>query len=225
MVLRRHKTSRWTSPLAKALLLQSVAVSVSQAAVADDVPPAVSTSQTTPFDNSFTQLGLNEDASQTRGLDLYLDVTLNGASAGLAHFDYREDQLWASVAVLQQLGFIVPPGITDPVPLNSFANIKIDYNARMQSVNIVAPLSTLNLNTTVLNSRDKRRTQASSSPGVLLNYNLYGSRAENNSTNLNAFTEVRAFNSRGVLSSTALTTGNRFSNNSDNNGDSSRDWV
>ena len=225
MVLRRHKTSRWTFPLAKALLLQSVAVPVSQAAVADDVLPAVSTSQTTPVDNSFTQLGLNEDASQTRGLDLYLDVTLNGASAGLAHFDYRDGQLWASIAVLQQLGFIVPPGITDPVPLNSFANIKVDYNPRMQSVNIVAPLSMLNLDTTVLNNRDNRRTQASSSPGVLLNYNLYGSRTDNNAINLSAFSEVRAFNANGVLSSTALTTSNRLgrTDNSVDNG-ADRDW-
>jgi len=171
-----------------------------------------------------TQLNLDEGASRAQGLDLYLDVTLNGANVGLAHFDYRDGELWANIAVLQQLGFIVAPGTANPVLLNSFANIKVDYNSRMQSVNIVAPLSILNLNTTVLNTLDNRRTQASSSPGVLLNYNLYGSQTENSSTNLSAYTEVRAFNSHGVLSSTALTTGNRFSNSSANNGDKNRDW-
>lgn len=226
MELTRFKTSRWTVPLAKALLIHGVAISASHATASNDTsatPVPASTPVSLP-DTKFIQLGLNEDPSQTRGLDLYLDVTLNGASAGLAHFDYRDDQLWASIAVLQQLGFIVPPGTTDPVPLNSFANIKIDYNARMQSVAIVAPLSTLNLNTTVLSNRDSRRTQASSSPGILLNYNLYGSQSENSSTNLSAFTEVRAFNANGVLSSTALTTGNRFSNNSADNGNKNRDW-
>jgi len=222
MELTQLKTSRWTVPLAKVLLIHGVAASAASASYAATPVPA-STSVSLP-DTKFSQLDLDEDASQTHGLDLYLDVTLNGASAGLAHFDYRDGQLWASIAVLQQLGFIVPPGTTDPVPLNSFANIKVDYNARMQSVAIVAPLSTLNLNTTVLNNRDSRRTQASSSPGILLNYNLYGSQSENNSTSLSAFTEVRAFNANGVLSSTALTTGNRFSNNSVDNGNKNRDW-
>jgi len=195
-----------------------VSISASYAAVPNDT-------SATSIASTSSQLGLNEDPSQTRGLDLYLDVTLNGASAGLAHFDYRDGQLWASIAVLQQLGFIVPPGTTDPVPLNSFANIKVDYNARMQSVTIVAPLNTLNLNTTVLNNRDNRRTQASSSSGVLLNYNLYGSRTDNNAINLSAFSEVRAFNANGVLSSTALTTSNYLgrANNSSDKGNG-RDW-
>ncbi|MDE4455267.1 fimbria/pilus outer membrane usher protein [Psychrobacter sp. DAB_AL62B] len=222
MELTRFKTLRWTVPLAKALLLQSVVVSSSHAAAINNAP-ALPTSFNLK-DTRSTQLDLDEDTSQTRGLDLYLDVTLNGASAGLTHFNYRDDQLWASIAVLQQLGFIVPPGTTDPAPLNSFANIKVDYNARMQSVTIIAPLSTLNLSTTVLNNRDSRRTQASASPGVLLNYNFYGSRSDNNSTNLSAFTELRAFNAKGVLSSTALTTGNRFSNKNANGNDNNRDW-
>lgn len=223
MELRLHKTSHWTVPLAKVLLMQSVVISVSHAAALNDAPPATST-HVNITDARLAQLDLNDDTASARGLDLYLDVTLNGASAGLAHFDYREDQLWASIGVLQQLGFILPAGITDPVPLNSLANVKVDYNARLQTVSLIAPLSMLNLNTTVLNNRDIRRTQASSSPGVLLNYNLYGSQSENNSTNLSAFTEVRAFNANGVLSSTALTTGNQFSNNSADNNDNNRDW-
>ena len=223
MELRLHKTSHWTVPLAKVLLMQSVVISVSHAAALNDAPPATST-HVNITDARLAQLDLNDDTASARGLDLYLDVTLNGASAGLAHFDYREDQLWASIGVLQQLGFILPAGITDPVPLNSLANVKVDYNARLQTVSLIAPLSMLNLNTTVLNNRDSRRTQASSSPGVLLNYNLYGLQTENSSTNLSAYTELRAFNSHGVLSSTALTTGNRLSNRSANNDNNNRDW-
>lgn len=227
MELRLHKMSRWTIPLVKVLVLQSVTVSLSHAVTFNDTRSTTAPATKTIANSSdarATQLNLDEGASRAQGLDLYLDVTLNGANVGLAHFDYRDGELWANIAVLQQLGFIVAPGTANPVLLNSFANIKVDYNARMQSVNIVAPLSILNLNTTVLNTLDNRRTQASSSPGVLLNYNLYGSQTENSSTNLSAYTEVRAFNSHGVLSSTALTTGNRFSNSSANNGDKNRDW-
>ena len=225
MELRLHKTSRWTAPLAKVLLMQSVVISASHAAALNETPPATSVSTSVNItDARLAQLDLNDDTASAHGLDLYLDVTLNGASAGLAHFDYREDQLWASIGVLQQLGFILPAEVTDPVPINSLANVKVDYNARLQTVSLIAPLSMLNLNTTVLSNRDSRRTQASSSPGVLLNYNLYGSQSENSSTNLSAFTEVRAFNSKGVLSSTALTTGNRFSNNNNNSNDDNRNW-
>ncbi len=228
MELTRFKTLRWTVPLAKALFLQSVVISVSHAIEPNEVASkenvsVESLSADTP-DVRLTQLGLDSyNTADAGGLDLYLDVTINGASAGLAHFDFREGELWANTAILQQLGFILPPATINPIRLNSLPGIKVDYDARQQTVNIIAPLSMLSLATTVVNTRNSKRTSPTASPGILLNYNLYGSQSENSSTNLSAFTEVRAFNSKGVLSSTALTTGNRFSN-SNVNDDSNRNW-
>ena len=215
MELKRHKTLIWTLPLAKVLLLQSVWISSSYAVDLSNIDAAGNA------DARLAQLNLNSDHTDNMdGVDLYLDVTLNGSSAGLTHFKYDRNQLWASIDALKQLGFILPAGITDPVKLSSLTSVKIDYNARQQTVSIIAPLNMLNLSTTVVNTRDIRRPQPTAAPGILLNYNLYGSRSENNSTNLSAFTEVRAFNANGVVSSTALTTSNRLANN-DN---SSQDW-
>ena len=215
MELKRHKTLIWTLPLAKVLLLQSVWISSSYAVDLNNLD------STDNADARLAQLNLASNPTENMdGIDLYLDVTLNGSSVGLTHFKYDKNQLWATIDALKQLGFILPPNITDPVKLSSLTGVKIDYNARQQTVSIIAPLNMLNLSTTVVNTRDTRRPQPTASPGILLNYNLYGSRSENNSTNLSAFTEVRAFNANGILSSTALTTSNRLANN-DN---SSQDW-
>lgn len=215
MELKRHKTLIWTLPLAKVLLLQSVWISSSYAVDLNNLD------STDNADARLAQLNLASNPTENMdGIDLYLDVTLNGSSVGLTHFKYDKNQLWASIDALKQLGFILPPNITDPVKLSNLTDVKIDYNARQQTVSIIAPLNMLNLSTTVVNTRDTRRPQPTASPGILLNYNLYGSRSENNSTNLSAFTEVRAFNANGVVSSTALTTSNRLANN-DN---SSQDW-
>ena len=215
MELKRHKTLIWTLPLAKVLLLQSVWISSSYAVDLNNLD------STDNADARLAQLNLASNPTENMdGIDLYLDVTLNGSSVGLTHFKYDKNQLWVSIDTLKQLGFILPQNITDPVKLSSLIGVKINYNARQQTVSIIAPLNMLNLSTTVVDTRDTRRPQPTASPGILLNYNLYGSRSENNSTNLSAFTEVRAFNAKGVLSSTALTTSNRLANNDNSN----QDW-
>lgn len=220
MALRRHQTSRWTRPFVKAVFLQCVAVSASHAVELNDIAP------TDIDDTKLSQLNLDSYDSENdeSGLDLYLDVTLNGASAGLTHFYYRDDQLWASTRILQQLGFIIPSirpvDTTDSIPLNSLPDLKIDYDARQQSVRLIAPLSMLNLDTTVRSTRTNRRPQPTSSSGMLLNYNVYGTQTQNSAKNLSAYTELRAFNALGVLSSTALTTANNSTDSNSSNWDS-----
>lgn len=212
MALRRHQTSRWTRPFVNVVFLQCVAISASHAVELNSITP------TDIDDTKLSQLNLDSYDSENdeAGLDLYLDTTLNGASAGLTHFYYRDEQLWASSRILQQLGFIIPADSTDAIPLNSLPDIKIDYDARQQSVRLIAPLSMLNLDTTVRSTRTNKRPQPTSSPGMLLNYNLYGTQTQNSAKNLSAYTELRAFNALGVLSSTALTTANRSADSSRN---------
>ena len=222
MELRRYKTLRWTTPIAKIALLQTLMIPISHAIEPNDIT-ATSTELT---NDSLAQLDLNrnnrDENDHPDKLDLYLEVKLNGADKGLASFEYYNDQLWASKNVLQQLGFIVPPDTLEPIPLNTLSDIKIDYDARQQTVNLIAPLNMLNLATTVVNTRNSKRPQPTASPGFLLNYNLYGTQTEDNATSLSAYTELRAFNDLGVLSSTALTTGNRFAGSNTNS--NSNDW-
>lgn len=207
MELRQHKTLRWMIPLTKILLLQNLCISLGHAVELNDIPDK--------GDSRLTQLGLNNaNTPTTQGIDLYLDVTLNGANIGLTHFTYHKEQLWANPEILKQLGFVLPTNSTDQIALNDLSDIKVDYNDRQQTVEIIAPLSMLNLGTTVVNTRNSKRPKPTASPGLLLNYNLYGTQTEGDTANLSAYTELRAFNSLGVLSSTALTTSNRH-NDSD----------
>ena len=217
MALRRHQTSRWTRPFVKAVFLQCVAVSASHAVELNDIAPT----DISPTDINNTELSkLNLDSyspdDKSAGLDLYLDVTLNGASVGLTHFYYHDDQLWASTAILQQLGFIVPVDMTEAIPLNTLPDLKIDYDARQQTLTLIAPLSMLNLGTTVRSTRTNKRPLPTASPGMLLNYNIYGSQTQNSAKSLSAYTELRAFNNFGVLSSTALTTVNHSGGDTSN---------
>lgn len=198
MANRPSKTCRWPAFLAEATLcglLVSVAnTAASAAAVAANRAPA--------------EAALTVDASggmsAVGATDLYLSVTINGADKGLAHFGDRNGSLLATAATLRALGLIVPAGTPDPVTLASLDGVKIDYDAAQQTLAIVAPLKMLSLPTHVLDVRDVQPHRASSSPGVLLNYDLYGTWDEHNGDTLSAYTELRAFNDHGVLSSTAL---------------------
>lgn len=216
MELRRHQTSHWTIPFVKALFIQWTVMSSSHAVELNNIESvysrsSIDTMTTSTDDPRLARLDLdNYSLDDTTGLDLYLDVVLNGASAGLVHFVYRDDQLWVSPDILQQLGFILPPDTIEPIALNSFPDIQIDYNSRQQTVSIIAPLSLLNLETTIHSIRSNKRPQPTASPGMLLNYNLYGTQTEDNAASLSAYTELRAFNDFGVISSTALTTTNRL---------------
>lgn len=197
MVHRRHLTSQWTHLLANIVFLQTVAVSASHAVEVNQVTSkaVASTTNATTIaaddieatdDTALLQLNLDRDRLDSvddfendgSELDLYLDVNLNGAHKGLVHFYYRDEQLLASAAILQQLSFIVPPDSSEPIPLNHLPNLKIDYNARRQTLKLIAPLSMLNLDTTILNTRTNKRPKPSASPGMLLNYNLYGSQSK-----------------------------------------------
>lgn len=139
-------------------------------------------------------------------LDLYLEVTLNGKNVGLVHFIYDKNQLWASTDVLQQMGFILPSHIVTPISLNRIPNLKVDYNPRQQTVSMIAPIDMLNLDMTVHSTHQHKHLTTNTSPGLLLNYTLYGTHDPNDDSDLSTYTELRAFNNSGVLSSTALTT-------------------
>ena len=225
MAPKRCRTSHWTIAFAKAALVQSMAISLSHA-----VEPNKLTSKdiTSTIIDNMRQAQLNLDSDSTdddeADFDLYLDVTLNQTSSGLVNFVYRKDQLWANADVLQQLGFIVPPDSTELVPLNSLPELKIDYDARRQTLGLIAPLSLLDLDTTIRNTRSNQRPQPTASPGMLLNYNIYGNQTQNSTKNLSAFTELRAFSDLGVLSSTALTTATHSAGSNEDSSNNDKDW-
>jgi outer membrane usher protein len=203
MALPRRKTSRRSIALAKGLLLHGLLVSAVHAAGTAGVDaPLAAPAAAAPL--------LIADAGEARlagprGTDLYLDLSLNGTPRGLVQFGQRDGELWASAAALRQLGFVLPAGSADPVRLKDLPGVQVQYDVGRQSIAITAPLALLNLPTTVIGAPGTATQAVSASPGLLLNYDLFGTQSQGNTSSLNAFTELRAFSGAGVLSNTALT--------------------
>lgn len=193
---RSRSRYRWTSLLASALLS-------SWQAAAMAANPSVGT-----VADSDAALSVIDDAGISMGVgdDLYLEVLLNQQPTGqLAHFGLRNGRLLASRHTLQRLGFRLPLGGPDPQPLDRLPGVLVHYDAARQQVAITAPLTLLDLKTAVLNARDDGEVPAASaSPGVLLNYDVYGTAGEKHSGSLSAYTELRAFGAGGVFSTTSL---------------------
>ena len=199
MASKPHKRCHGSTSLTKAVLLGLLATTA-QAATG-----SVTGTNGDVHPNEAPALDTSETMSAIGGVDLYLDVTLNGSSSGLAHFGYRDGTLWVTAATLRRLGFSLPADTPSPMRLGSLPGVQCDYDKEHQSVAIVAPLKLLKLTAHVLNAQQQKGQPASASPGILFNYDLYGAQGERGTSSLSAFTEFRAFNSSGVFSSTALT--------------------
>lgn len=101
--------------------------------------------------NTPTDTGIIRDESLLPGVDLYLDVTVNGNAAGLVHFGYENEKLYASANTLRTLGFRLPEETTQPVGLYDIAQLNVDYNKQLQTLALTVPLNELDLATTQLN--------------------------------------------------------------------------
>ncbi len=138
--------------------------------------------------------------------DLYLEVIVNGAPKGLAQFGSRDGEIYASAATLRKFGFrLAADNSPIPVRLSGLPGVHLRYDTSHQSLNIEAPLQLLDLPDTVLNAQQVVAPKVTTSLGVLLNYDLYGTVADHDAQTLNLFNELRAFSSLGVLSTTELT--------------------
>lgn len=201
---RSRKICRWPTALAEAILLQGL---LATGGHATDAVPATGAPT-----NGALITDSSDSASRLGGTELYLEVVLNGVHSGLAHFSQLDGDLWVSTATLRELGFVLPANTPDPVRLNGLPGVRAEYDAGQQDVTLSAPLRMLKLDMTVLNAPDNSRPRATASPGVLLNYDVYGTLGQHDSSSLSAFTELRAFNGSGVFSSTALSQATRSGN-------------
>ncbi|MGN6729520.1 MAG: fimbria/pilus outer membrane usher protein [Rhodanobacteraceae bacterium] len=139
------------------------------------------------------------------GEDLYLEVVLNGNDTHqIGHFVHEGEHFRASAETLRQLNFRLPADAPATIGLDSLPGVVVHYDQTAQKLDITAPFDLLNVSAAVLNKRPNPIPQPQASPGLLLNYDLYGTRDSDGGTALSAFTEVRAFNQWGVLSNTAL---------------------
>ncbi len=147
---------------------------------------------------------LISDGKTLVGVDLYLDVTLNRNPIGIARFGFDNNNLYASADSLRKIGLRIPPETPDPVNLKDIPQLQVDYDANQQTLALTAPLSQLDMGTTQLNQQDTSSPKANTSRGMVLNYDLYASQEQDEKNNASAYTELRAFNTLGVLSSTQI---------------------
>lgn len=188
MVKKQYNISDWSYCLVNFFLLNGVFISEMSAAqgIGNNTPQNVVISDTAPL----------------AGSDLYPDVTLNGNPVGLVHLGYADGKLYGSANTLRQLGLRLPEGVTKQVSLDAFPQLKVDYNAQLQTLALTAPLDTLDLATTQIHELSEAGPDVNTSHGALLNYDLYTQRGKESS--MNTFSELRVFNSAGVLSTTQL---------------------
>jgi outer membrane usher protein len=188
------KRSRSATCLASALLLQGIAA----AAPAPDPDPGPAALSVIP-DRMAGSAGV--------GQDLYLEVVLNGnATRRIAHFTRDGAHLYAAADTLDQLGFrgLHDAGGGNAIDLAAFSDIAFTYDEERQRVEITAPPGRLDQTAVVLNAPLNEIPQPQASPGLLLNYDIYGTRDDGRNLGLSAYGELRAFNAWGVLSNTGL---------------------
>ena len=198
MARRPRSRYRWPIALTEAVLFQAMLTSGS--VVAADTSAGSVTTVVAGFESTDP----SEPTAAGDGSDLYLDVVINGAPKGLVHFALRDGDVYASAATLRKLGFVLPADIAEPVRVSGIPGVRTQYDATRQSLTIEAPLKLLSLQSTVLNAPENPIPKVMTSPGLLLNYDLYSTVGEHDTQSLNAFTELRAFNDLGLLSTTAL---------------------
>jgi outer membrane usher protein len=190
--MAHRSNSRWLpARLASALLLCAIAV---DASTVDAGAPEVIVDA--PFD---------VDADVTAGDTLYLEVSLNGRETHrIAHFSHDGGRFLVGTDTLLELGFRLPAAQA-PVDLVSLAGVSWHYDAERQHIDINAPAELLGQARTELNAPVAAVPQTRSSPGALLNYDLYATRTDEDASSLSAFAELRAFGHLGVFSSSWLT--------------------
>jgi outer membrane usher protein len=137
---------------------------------------------------------------------LYLDVTVNGQSQQLiGGFVERDGTLYATAQELQAVGVRPPEGV-DPsadglLPLSAVPGLQYDYDESAQAVRIDLPEA--GRQPVEIGARDTRISQAESDYGLLLNYDLIGTRGDN-STYGSGVVEGRVFGPLGVLDTSFL---------------------
>ena len=138
----------------------------------------------------------------TAAQTLYLEVTLNQTPRGLLPFTELQGRLMASGATLRQLGFSARG--EEPVALEHLSGVVVRYDAALQTLALDVPLEQLSLPTTRLERAADTAPAAAASPGMVLNYDVYGSHNEGGG-NLALTNELRLFGlGEGVLETSSL---------------------
>lgn len=152
---------------------------------------------------------------------LYLATRLNSRDQGMVPAQMRSGTIWMLRNTLIGMGLKVnalPSGVNadqDWIAIAAIPNAVVDFNPALQSLVLTVPFDSLDWATTEVVTQPRSTPLATASPGMLVNYDLFGW-SNNTTRSLSASTEMRFFRANSVLSNTMLT---RYLDNSSALGD------
>ncbi|CAI8744573.1 Fimbrial biogenesis outer membrane usher protein [Pseudomonas chlororaphis] len=133
---------------------------------------------------------------------LFLELLVNQQEIGrIIAVEQRIGRFFVSASVLREVGIKLPQGLSGEVALDSLPGLHSDYDSNGQRLLLDVPPAWLP-EQHIGNRSSYLRTEAVSSFGALLNYDLYLNDTDDSGTYLAAWNEERLFDSWGTLSNT-----------------------
>ncbi|WP_426133807.1 fimbria/pilus outer membrane usher protein [Pseudomonas sp. PWP3-1b2] len=133
---------------------------------------------------------------------LFLELVVNSMDTGrVIAVDQRAGQLYVPASALQDVGMKLPGDLSGSIALDKVPGLHSDYDSNGQRLLVDVPPSWLQ-EQFIGNRNTYPRTQAMSSFGALLNYDVYFNDTDEGGSYLAAWNEVRLFDNWGTLSNT-----------------------
>ncbi|WP_099239726.1 fimbria/pilus outer membrane usher protein [Pseudomonas sp. ICMP 460] len=133
---------------------------------------------------------------------LFLELVVNQMDTGrVIAVDQRAGQLYVPASALQDVGMKLPGDLTGSIALDALPGLHSDYDSNGQRLLLDVPPSWLQ-EQFIGNRNAYPRTQAMSSFGALLNYDVYFNDTDEGGSYLAGWSELRLFDNWGTLSTT-----------------------
>ncbi|AUG08655.1 fimbria/pilus outer membrane usher protein [Pseudomonas sp. S09G 359] len=133
---------------------------------------------------------------------LYLQLLVNQMDTGkVVVVEQRAGQLYMPASDLQAIGMKLPASVTAEVALDQLPGLHSEYDSQGQRLLLNVPPDWLPAQF-LGNRQAYPRTEALTSFGAMLNYDLYLNDTDDSGTYLAAWNEVRLFDTWGTLSNT-----------------------
>ncbi len=133
---------------------------------------------------------------------LYLELVVNQMNTGkVIAVDQQAGKLYMPASDLQSVGVKLPAGVSARMALDALPGLHSEYDAQGQRLLVNVPPDWLPAQF-VGNRQAYPRSQALTSFGAMLNYDLYLNDTDDSDTYLAAWNEVRVFDRWGTLSTT-----------------------
>ncbi|MDC9818650.1 fimbria/pilus outer membrane usher protein [Pectobacterium polonicum] len=135
----------------------------------------------------------------------YLTLSVNGQSDNaVVPVTYRAGNYYVDATTLRSNHVRLPDQSTRLVNVSTLPEVTTDYDQAIQQLRLTVPTLWLPEQSIDGGGQDMARFPARSSPGLLLNYNLYYTSPHSGSDSLSSWMEQRFFSPYGTLSNTGI---------------------